>query len=137
MSFFSSQHKGGNCYFLIAHVISCIRFSVKFNSIGKKSVQNPWGSNTLEWTAPVEQIHGNWPGEVPKVYRWPYDYSRPDAVEDFVPQNVPDDVVPVEWAGDPHGAASAHNEVSSSDAKSESVVHFSWFKKLGMRLGVL
>ncbi len=104
---------------------------------GKKSVQNPWGSNTLEWTAPVEQIHGNWPGEVPKVYRWPYDYSRPDAVEDFVPQNVPDDVVPVEWAGDPHGAASAHNEVSSSDAKSESVVHFSWFKKLGMRLGVL
>ena len=104
---------------------------------GKKSVQNPWGSNTLEWTAPVEQIHGNWPGEVPKVYRWPYDYSRPDAEQDFVPQNVPDDVVPVEWAGDPHGAASSHKEVNSSDAKAESVVHFSWFKKLGMRLGVL
>jgi cytochrome c oxidase subunit 1 len=36
-----------------------------FSSIfyGKKSVQNPWNSNTLEWTAPVEHIHGNWPGD--------------------------------------------------------------------------
>jgi hypothetical protein len=37
---------------------------------------NPWKSNTLEWTAPVEHIHGNWPGEVPEVHRWPYDYSN-------------------------------------------------------------
>jgi cytochrome c oxidase subunit 1 len=56
---------------------------------GKKSVQNPWKSNTLEWTAPVEHIHGNWPGEIPHVYRWPYDYSKPGHDEDFVPQNVP------------------------------------------------
>jgi cytochrome c oxidase subunit 1 len=34
---------------------------------GKKSVQNPWNSNTLEWTAPVEHIHGNWPGELPSL----------------------------------------------------------------------
>ena len=62
-----------------------------FGSIfyGKKSVQNPWKSNTLEWTAPVEHIHGNWPGELPIVYRWPYDYSNPNYEEDFVPQNVP------------------------------------------------
>ncbi len=58
---------------------------------GKKSPQNPWKSNTLEWTAPVERIHGNWPGEIPTVYRWPYDYSRPDSEEDFIPQNVPDE----------------------------------------------
>src|SRR5690606_9816623 len=58
---------------------------------GKKSPQNPWKSNTLEWTAPVERIHGNWPGEIPTVYRWPYDYSRPDSDEDFIPQNVPDE----------------------------------------------
>ncbi|MDX5320936.1 MAG: cbb3-type cytochrome c oxidase subunit I [Bacteroidota bacterium] len=58
---------------------------------GKKSPQNPWRSNTLEWTAPVERIHGNWPGEIPTVYRWPYDYSRPDSEEDFIPQNVPDE----------------------------------------------
>ena len=56
---------------------------------GKKSVMNPWKSNTLEWTAPVEHIHGNWPGEIPHVYRWPYDYSNPAHDEDFVPQNVP------------------------------------------------
>lgn len=62
-----------------------------FSSIfyGKKSVQNPWKSNTLEWTAPVEHMHGNWPGAIPEVYRWPYDYSNPAHDVDFVPQNVP------------------------------------------------
>ena len=56
---------------------------------GKKSVQNPWKSNTLEWTAPIERIHGNWPGDLPTVHRWPYDYSNPKHEEDFVLQNVP------------------------------------------------
>ncbi|MFL9843117.1 cytochrome c oxidase subunit I [Flavobacterium rhizosphaerae] len=62
-----------------------------FHSIfrGKRAPQNPWRSNTLEWTAPVEHIHGNWPGEIPEVYRWPYDYSKPGHNEDFVPQNIP------------------------------------------------
>lgn len=62
-----------------------------FSSIfyGKKAVQNPWKSTTLEWTTPVEHIHGNWPGEIPHVYRWPYDYSNPNHDIDFVPQNVP------------------------------------------------
>jgi len=62
-----------------------------FSSIffGKKAVQNPWRSNTLEWTTPVEHIHGNWPGEIPEVHRWPYDYSNPGHDEDFVPQTVP------------------------------------------------
>lgn len=56
---------------------------------GQKAVQNPWNSTTLEWTTPVEHIHGNWPGEIPEVYRWPYDYSKPGYEEDFVPQTVP------------------------------------------------
>ncbi|WMW77653.1 cbb3-type cytochrome c oxidase subunit I [Flavobacterium sp. 20NA77.7] len=56
---------------------------------GKKAVQNPWKSNTLEWTAPVEHMHGNWPGELPEVHRWAYDYSKPGHDDDFVPQNVP------------------------------------------------
>src|SRR5471030_1862645 len=56
---------------------------------GKKTVQNPWNANTLEWTAPIEHIHGNWHGEIPTVYRWPYDYSKPGADEDFIPQTVP------------------------------------------------
>jgi len=56
---------------------------------GPKAVQNPWRSNTLDWTTPIEPIHGNWPGELPTVYRWPYDYSKPGAAEDFIPQTVP------------------------------------------------
>ena len=56
---------------------------------GKKAPQNPWKSNTLEWTTPVEHIHGNWPGELPVVHRWPYDYSKPGFEEDYAPQNMP------------------------------------------------
>ncbi|MFM7682212.1 MAG: cbb3-type cytochrome c oxidase subunit I [Bacteroidota bacterium] len=56
---------------------------------GPKAPQNPWNSNTLEWTTPVEHMHGNWPGELPTVHRWPYDYSKPGADSDFIPQTVP------------------------------------------------
>jgi cytochrome c oxidase subunit 1 len=38
--------------------------------------QNPWNSNTLEWTTPIRPGHGNWPGDIPEVYRWPYDYGK-------------------------------------------------------------
>jgi cytochrome c oxidase subunit 1 len=63
-----------------------------FGSIfkGKRAPQNPWNSNTLEWTAPVKHIHGNWPGDIPYVYRWPYDYSKPGSELDYIPQNIPD-----------------------------------------------
>ena len=56
---------------------------------GRKASQNPWRSNTLEWTTPVERIHGNWPGEIPTVHRWAYDYSKPGMDEDYVPQTTP------------------------------------------------
>ena len=56
---------------------------------GRKATLNPWSSNTLEWTTPLHPGHGNWPGEIPTVYRWPYDYSKPGAAEDFIPQTVP------------------------------------------------
>ena len=56
---------------------------------GRKSPQNPWRSNTLEWTAPINPGHGNWEGEIPAVYRWSYDYSKPGSEEDFIPQNIP------------------------------------------------
>ena len=56
---------------------------------GKKAPQNPWRATTLEWTTPVEHIHGNWPGAIPEVHRWPYDYSKPGYEEDFVPQTTP------------------------------------------------
>jgi cytochrome c oxidase subunit 1 len=57
----------------------------------KKAPQNPWRSNTLEWTTPVEHLHGNWPGEIPHVHRWPYDYSKPGAPMDYIPQHVSDE----------------------------------------------
>ena len=56
---------------------------------GPKASQNPWRANSLEWTTTVEHLHGNWPGDVPVVHRWAYDYSKPGYDEDFVPQNVP------------------------------------------------
>ena len=56
---------------------------------GPAAPQNPWKGNSLEWTTPVEHMHGNWPGDVPEVYRWPYDYSKPGFEDDFVPQTTP------------------------------------------------
>ncbi|MEO6903193.1 MAG: cbb3-type cytochrome c oxidase subunit I [Bacteroidia bacterium] len=56
---------------------------------GPKSVQNPWNANTLEWTTPMAHTHGNWPGALPVVHRWPYDYSKPGKERDFVPQTIP------------------------------------------------
>lgn len=72
-----------------AQILFLVNF---FGSIyrGKRAPQNPWNSNTLEWTTPVKHLHGNWPGDIPYVYRWPYDYSKPGAELDFIPQNVPD-----------------------------------------------
>ena len=61
---------------------------------GRLATQNPWHSNTLEWTTPIDVPHGNWPGEIPAVYRWPYDYSKPGADADFIPQTVPYSATP-------------------------------------------
>jgi cytochrome c oxidase subunit 1 len=58
---------------------------------GKKAGANPWQATTLEWSTPEERIHGNWPGEIPTVYRGPHEYSRPDREEDFFPQYIPDE----------------------------------------------
>lgn len=72
----------------IGQLIFAINF---FYSIwgGRKAPQNPWNANTLEWTAPVEHLHGNWPGAIPTVHRWPYDYGKPGHHEDYIPQTVP------------------------------------------------
>ena len=63
---------------------------------GKKGPVNPWKATTLEWTTPQEHIHGNWPGDIPHVYRWSYDYSKTNENgeyvipgQDFIPQNIP------------------------------------------------
>lgn len=61
---------------------------------GRKASENPWNSTTLEWTTPRLPGHGNWPnGKIPTVYRWAYDYSKPncelDGFTDFIPQHIP------------------------------------------------
>jgi len=48
---------------------------------------NPWNATTLEWTTPIHPGHGNWPGEVPEVQRWAYDYNKGDT--EFLPQTAP------------------------------------------------
>ena len=76
---------------IVGALIQVIFFFNFFYSIyrGPISPQNPWKSNTLEWTAPVERIHGNWVGDIPEVHRWAYDYSKPGMDDDFVPQTIP------------------------------------------------
>ena len=54
---------------------------------GKLAQDNPWQSNTLEWTAPTPPPHGNFLTP-PKVYRGPYEYSAPDREEDWVSQSA-------------------------------------------------
>ncbi len=98
-----------NAFISIAAVLTFVaQFIFLFNFFysifrGRKAPANPWNSNTLEWTTPINPGHGNWPGEIPKVYRWPYDYSKPVNEEyagkmseeelanmpDFIPQTVP------------------------------------------------
>jgi len=78
-------------------VVALIVFSVQllfifnfFYSIfkGRKvTTKNPWGANTLEWTTPIKHLHGNWPGEIPEVHRWAYDYGKDG--RDFIPQTEP------------------------------------------------
>ncbi len=53
----------------------------------KVEEENPWEANTLEWTTPIHPGHGNWPGEIPEVHRWPYDYSKNG--REFIPQTEP------------------------------------------------
>jgi cytochrome c oxidase subunit 1 len=56
---------------------------------GKRATENPWASNGLEWTTPSAPPHGNWPGEIPTVHRWPYEYGNPEGVKDHVMQHEP------------------------------------------------
>ena len=49
--------------------------------------KNPYNANTLEWTTPIRPGHGNWPGELPEVHPWPYDYNKHG--REFIPQTEP------------------------------------------------
>ena len=53
---------------------------------GAEASENPWESVGLEWSTPVRPGHGNWEGDIPEAHRWPYDYSKPGAKRDYIPQ---------------------------------------------------
>ena len=56
--------------------------------VGRKvESDNPYHATTLEWATPTPPGHGNFLTE-PSVYRGPYEYSRPDCDEDYLPQWV-------------------------------------------------
>jgi cytochrome c oxidase subunit I len=98
----------------IAQLIFVFNF---FYSIfkGRKATENPWKANSLEWTTPLNPGHGNWPGAIPKVYRWPYDYSKPGSKEDFIPQNIP-------YAETPESNLPHEQELAGLEGKEDNAI---------------
>ncbi|MBK9272308.1 MAG: cbb3-type cytochrome c oxidase subunit I [Saprospiraceae bacterium] len=70
-----------------AQIMFVVNFFWSMYKGRKVTNQNPWGATTLEWTTPIEAGHGNWPGKIPSVQRWAYDYGK-DGIE-FTQQHVP------------------------------------------------
>jgi len=67
-------------FFVINFFMSLVR--------GKVAERNPWQANTLEWTTASPPPHDNFAAP-PTVYRGPYEYSAPDAPQDWLPQDQP------------------------------------------------
>ncbi len=80
---------------VVAMIVFAAQFLFIFNFFysiykGRKLTEknkNPWAGTTMEWTTPIHPPHGNWTGEIPEVYRWPYDYGKDG--RDFIPQTEP------------------------------------------------
>ncbi len=59
-----------------AQILFVVNFFWSIHKGRKMVTKNPWGATTLEWTTPIQTGHGNWPGKIPTVHRWAYDYGR-------------------------------------------------------------
>ena len=70
-----------------AQILFLMNFFYSIFKGRKVTTQNPWEANTLEWTTPIRPGHGNWPGEIPEVHRWAYDYGKDG--KDFIQQTTP------------------------------------------------
>jgi cytochrome c oxidase subunit 1 len=88
------QFGGTNVFITVAAIVAfllqlvfVINFFYSIYKGRKQTTINPYDSTTLEWTSPVEHLHGNWPGAIPAVHRWAYDYGKDG--KDFIPQVVP------------------------------------------------
>ncbi len=71
----------------IVQLIFVVNFFYSIWKGRKMTTKNPYNATTLEWTTPIEPIHGNWPGNIPSVHRWAYDYNKDE--REFVPQYEP------------------------------------------------
>jgi len=77
----------------VAMIVFAVQLLFVFNFFysickGRKVTdKNPGGATTLEWTTPLRPGHGNWPGEIPEVHRWAYDYGKDG--REFIPQTEP------------------------------------------------
>ena len=77
---------------------------------GKKCDPNPWEATSLEWFTPDNPPkHGNWGAELPTVYRWAYEFSAPGTRDDFVPQNMPPEEVPMQEGAGPYRYDEEHH----------------------------
>ncbi len=70
-----------------AQILFVINFIWSIKNGKKMTTKNPWLATTLEWTTPIKAGHGNWPGKIPTVHRWAYDYGKDG--KDFIPQILP------------------------------------------------
>ncbi len=68
-------------------ILFVINFFYSIYKGKKMTTRNPWKANTLEWTTPIDTGHGNWPGKIPTVHRWAYDYGKDG--KDFISQIKP------------------------------------------------
>lgn len=91
---FTSQFGTMNAFITVAafiafsfQVLMIINFFYSMYKGKKMTTRNPYNATTLEWTTPIEGIHGNWPGKIPSVHRWAYDYGKfgEDSIAQFVP----------------------------------------------------
>jgi len=69
---------------------------------GEKVVEcNPWRATTLEWSVSSPPPADDFGPSDPMVYRGAYEFSVPDAAEDFVPQHLaPEQVVKARKSGE-------------------------------------
>ena len=84
---------------IFAIIVALVQLIFIYNVIkslisGHKASENPWGAASLEWHTPsTPPEHGNWGTDLPRVYRWAYDYSVPNVKDDFIPQSTPPNAV--------------------------------------------
>jgi len=72
----------------LSQVPFILNFVVSYFRGRRVTSDNPWEATTLEWATPTPPPHGNF-AKMPVVHRGPYEYSRPGAATDFIPQNQP------------------------------------------------